>query len=316
MKSVVNNFSLRLLSGSSNPDLSSRIARLLSVSVTPTELKHFVDGEIYARIGENVRGRDVYIVQSTSPPVNDHLMELLVLIDAAKRASAERITAVVPYFGYSRQDRKATGREPITAKLVADLISTAGADRVMTLDLHSGQIQGFFDIPVDNLMADKLFARALPSEVRQNLVVVAPDVGASKRAGHLAKDLNAELAIINKSRFQHNESVVLDVIGNVEGKNCLLFDDIADTCGTLVHASRALAEQGAARVQGFVAHGLFSRDALKRVEESPLEKLFVTDSIAARQLYPPKIRTISIAELLAKAIESTHQNESVSVLFE
>lgn len=311
----MNHFDLKLIGGSSNLALAQQIARILNLSLTKTELKRFSDGETYVRIGENVRGRDVFIIQSTAPPVNDSLMELLILMDAARRASASRITAVIPYFGYARQDRKAANREPITAKLVANLVSTAGADRVMTLDLHSGQIQGFFDIPVDNLYADKLFSRQLPENLKQNLVVVAPDVGATKRAGKLAKDLNAELAIINKSRPQHNESVAFNVIGEVHEKNCLLFDDLADTCGTLVNAAQALKKEGAERIDGFVSHALFSGNALQKIQDSPIQTVYVTDSIAQKQTNE-KIQVLSIAELLAKAIESTHQNESVSSLFE
>ncbi len=311
----MNNFSLKLLAGSSNPKLAEAIARNLNTPLAQVELKTFADGEIYARIGENVRGRDVFIVQSTAPPVNDSLMELLILMDACRRASASRITAVIPYFGYARQDRKAANREPITAKLVANLISTAGADRVMTVDLHSGQIQGFFDIPVDNLYADKLFARKLPEHLKNNLVVVAPDAGAAKRAGKLAQDLNAELAIINKTRFLHNQSAVLNVIGEVKGKNCLLFDDMADTCGTLVNAAKALEQEGAGSVYAFAAHALFSGNALEKISGSSLKTLYITDSIAQKQLNE-KIQVLSIAELLAKAIECTHQNESVSSLFE
>ncbi|MBU0636088.1 ribose-phosphate pyrophosphokinase [Candidatus Micrarchaeota archaeon] len=308
---------MRLLSGSSNKPLAEHIARLLNVPLIQVELKRFADGESYARIGENVRGRDLFIIQSTSPPINDHLMELLILIDAAKRASAARITAVLPYFGYARQDRKSASREPITAKLVADLISKAGADRVMTVDLHSGQIQGFFDIPVDNLMADKLFARALSEELKQNLVIVAPDVGATRRAGALAKDLKAELAIINKSRPKQNECVVLNVIGSVQNKNCLLFDDLADTCGTLVHAAHALKEKGANSVNGFVAHALLSKNAVQRIKDSSIQTLFTTDSIHQKSIgETTKLKVVSLADLLAKAIEYTHKNESVSSLFE
>lgn len=315
----MNHFDLRLLAGSSNPALADQISRILNVPLTKIELKRFADGEIYTRIGENVRGRDVFIVQSTAPPVNDSLMELLILMDAAKRASANRITAVIPYFGYARQDRKAANREPITAKLVADLISTAGADRVMTVDLHSGQIQGFFDIPVDNLYADKLFARQLPENLKNNLVIIAPDVGATKRAGKLAQDLHAELAIINKKRsFEadgHNKSAVLNVIGEVKGKNCLLFDDMADTCGTLVNAASALEKEGAKSIHAFVSHALLNGNAMERIEASPIQTLFVTDTIPLRK-QSARIQTISIVELLAKAIEYTHQNESVSSLFE
>jgi ribose-phosphate pyrophosphokinase len=315
----MNHFDLRLLAGSSNLVLAEQISRTLNVPLAKTELKRFADGEIYTRIGENVRGRDVFIIQSTSPPVNDSLMELLILMDAAKRASASRITAVIPYFGYARQDRKAANREPITAKLVANLICTAGADRVITVDLHSGQIQGFFDIPVDNLYADKLFARKLPEELKKNLVIVAPDVGATKRAGKLAQDLHAELAIINKKRSfnveDHNKSSVLNVIGEVQGKNCLLFDDMADTCGTLVNASEALAKEGAKSVHAFVSHALLNGNALEKIASSPIQTLFITDTIPLRK-ENNKIRVVSIAELLAKAIEYTHQNESVSSLFE
>lgn len=309
-------FSLCLIAGSSNPELSAKIARNLSTTLRQVELKRFSDGETYVRIGENVRGQDVFILQSTAPPVNDHLMELLILIDAAKRASASRITAVIPYFGYARQDRKAASREPITAKLVADLLSTAGADRVMTVDLHSGQIQGFFDIPVDNLLPDKLFARHLPNQTKSNLVVVAPDVGATKRAGHLAKDLGAELAIINKNRPRQNESEALHVIGEVNGKNCLLFDDIVDTAGTLCNAAESLRQNGAKSIHVVVSHALLSGKAVERLCAAPVETVFISDSISQKNELPARFRTVSFSELLAKAIERTHQNQSVSSLFE
>lgn len=312
----MNNFSLCLIAGSSNSPLAKRISQLLSVPAIQVEHKQFADGETYVRLGENVRGRDVFIIQPTGPPVNDHLMELLILIDAAKRASAERITAVIPYFGYARQDRKTTGREPITAKLVADLISTAGADRVMTVDLHSGQIQGFFDIPVDNLLPDKLFAQHLPESMRENLVIVAPDVGATKRAGHLAKDLKADLAIINKERPKQNESVAMHVIGEVQNKNCLLFDDIVDTAGTLSSAAAALKKNGAQSVHVVVSHALLSGNAVEKLTSGHIESIFISDSIFQKKELPKIFQTVSIAELLASAIRHTHQNESVSSLFE
>ncbi len=309
---------LKIFSGSSNLPLATAVAAEIGIPLGKLQVDSFADGETCVRIEENIRGQDVFILQSTNCPVNNHLMELLILIDAAKRASAERITAVIPYFGYARQDRKARGREPITAKLVANLLETAGVDRVITLDLHSGQIQGFFDIPVDNLMPDLLFINAI-QPVSKNTVVVAPDAGASKRAGHFARRLGAELAIIDKRRPQPNQSVVENVIGDVNGKTCILFDDIADTCGTLINAASALKKQGADHVQACVSHGLFSGDSLARITHSDIEKIFITDSIRHHPFQDsamtPRIQTISIAPLLSKAIQATHCNESVSSLF-
>lgn len=307
---------LKILSGSSNRPLAEKIGQALRHGLSKTDLTQFLDGETFVRIGENIRGQDLFIIQSTCGPVNDHLMQLLILIDAAKRANTGRINVVIPYFGYARQDRKTHGREPITAKLVANLLETAGANRIITLDLHSGQIQGFFDIPVDNLLPDPLFAPAVRRELSENTVVVAPDVGATKRAGALAKRLNAELAVIHKHRPRPNESTVLNVIGDVNGKNCVLFDDIADTCGTLANAAKALQASGAKKIVACVTHGLLSGDAVQKLDESPIHKIFITDSIPIGNKSSPKIEIISVADLLAKAISYTHNNESVSSLFE
>ncbi|MDO8625226.1 MAG: ribose-phosphate pyrophosphokinase [Candidatus Diapherotrites archaeon] len=306
---------ITLYSGNSNPSLARKIAEAIVIPLSGVELSQFADGETYCLLPDNVRGQDVYILQSTSKPVNDLLMELLILIDAAKRANANRITVVIPYFGYARQDRKSHGREPITAKLVANLLQTAGANRVITLDLHSGQIQGFFDIPVDNLLPDALFAQAIQSHIDPYTVVVAPDVGATKRCQHFANRIGCELAIITKDRPKTNQAVATNVIGNVKGKTCIIFDDIADTCGTLIAAAQALKIHGAKHVYACITHGLFSQNAIEKFDQSEIEKLFVTDSIAHARL-PKNTQIVSVVNLLAKAIENAHTNHSIRSLFE
>jgi ribose-phosphate pyrophosphokinase len=306
---------ITLYSGRSNQPLAQRIAQTLSIPLSPVELTQFADGETGCNLPQTVRGQDVYILQSTGKPVNDHLMELLILIDAAKRASANRITAVLPYFGYARQDRKSHGREPITAKLVANLLQTAGADRIISLDLHSGQIQGFFDIPVDNLQPDTLFANAVRPLVDADTVVIAPDVGATKRCQHFATRLGCELAIITKERPTANHAVATHVIGEVTGKTCIIFDDIADTCGTLAAASKALTDHGAKHVYACITHGLFSGTAIQKLDESPIEKLFVTDSVRHDTL-PRNCTVVPVVELLAKAVENAHTHQSIRSLFE
>lgn len=278
----------------------------------------FSDGEIRVQIQEHVRGRDVFLINSTSPPVNQHLMELLILIDAARRASAGRITAVIPYFGYARQDRKDKARVPITAKLVANLITAAGADRVLTVDLHCGQIQGFFDIPVDHLAADIVFCDTLKREgLQENLVVVSPDMGSVGRAREFASRLGAPIAIVDKRRPRENVSEVMNVIGNVEGKNALLLDDMIDTGGTLVKAAKAIKDFGALSVRACATHTVFSGPALDYIENSVLEELLVCDSVplTPRAAANPAIRVLSLAPLIGEAIRRIHQDESVSSLF-
>jgi ribose-phosphate pyrophosphokinase len=274
--------------------------------------------EIFVEIQENVRGADVFVVQSTSFPANDHLMELLIIIDALRRASARRITAVIPYFGYARQDRKPGPRAPISAKLVANLITRAGADRVMTLDLHAGQIQGFFDIPTDNLYASPLMVRDIKERSFENVMVVSPDVGGVARARGLAKRINAPLAIVDKRRERAGESEVMNVIGEVAGHTCVLVDDIVDSGGTLVNAADALLKQGAKDVYAYISHGVLSGGAVARIAGSRLKELVITDSIqpTKEMLATPNIRVLPIGRLIGEAIERTASEESVSSLFD
>ncbi|GJL88614.1 MAG: ribose-phosphate pyrophosphokinase [Minwuia thermotolerans] len=310
---------MKVLAGNSNPALAAQIADYLGVRLTNASVKRFADEEVYVEIHENVRGEDAFVVQSTSFPANDHLMELLICIDALRRASARRITAVLPYFGYARQDRKPGPRTPISAKLVANLIEKAGADRVLTVDLHAGQIQGFFDIPTDNLYGGP----ALVSDIKDNLgdrdlMVVSPDVGGVVRARYFAKRLDADLAIVDKRREQAGVSEVMNVIGDVDGRHCILVDDIVDSAGTLCNASTALLERGALSVSAYVSHGVLSGGAVKRVSDSSLESLVVTDSIRATDEVEnePKIRQVPIGSLLAEAIKRISTETSVSSLFD
>jgi len=281
-------------------------------------VRRFADMEIFVEIQENVRGADVFVVQSTSFPANDHLMELLIIIDALRRASARRITAVIPYFGYARQDRKPGPRAPISAKLVANLITRAGADRVMTLDLHAGQIQGFFDIPTDNLYASPLMVRDIKERSFENVMVVSPDVGGVARARGLAKRINAPLAIVDKRRERAGESEVMNVIGEVAGHTCVLVDDIVDSGGTLVNAADALLKQGAKDVYAYISHGVLSGGAVARIAGSRLKELVITDSIqpTKEMLATPNIRVLPIGRLIGEAIERTASEESVSSLFD
>lgn len=308
---------MKLFSGTANPELVSRIASYLMVSPASVAVRRFSDGEIFIQVNENVRGRDVFVVQPTSSPANDHLMELLIMVDALRRASAGRITAVIPYFGYARQDRKEAGRTPITAKLVADLLYAAGVQRVLTVDLHSGQIQGFFNMPVDNIYASPVLLEAIRRLGLTNLVVVSPDTGGVVRARSYAKRLNVELAIIDKRRPAVNESEVMHIIGEVGGKTCLLVDDMVDTAGTLVKAGDALMADGAEAVYAACTHGVLSGQALERIAQSALSMLLVTDTIrlseAARDC--AKIRVHSVANLLGEAIRRISDEESVSSLF-
>ena len=316
---VARNGAIRLVAGNSNPALAEAIGAYLKTPLTKAVVRRFADMEIFVEIQENVRGSDVFVIQSTSYPANDHLMELLIIIDALRRASGRRITAVIPYFGYARQDRKVGPRTPISAKLVANLIAHAGADRVMTLDLHSGQIQGFFDIPTDNLYAAPMMVR----DIRQRfdldkLMVVSPDVGGVGRARGLAKRINAPLAIVDKRRERAGESEVVNVIGDVEGYTCILVDDIIDSGGTVVNAADALLEKGATEVCAYITHGVLSGGAVARISASRLKELVITDSIqpTAAVKVASNIRTLSIAALIGEAIGRTAAEESVSSLFD
>jgi len=313
------NGAIKLVAGNSNRALSEAIGASLSTPLTKAEVRRFADMEIFVEIKENVRGADVFVLQSTSFPANDHLMELLIIMDALRRSSARRITAVMPYFGYARQDRRASGRTPISAKLVANLITNAGADRVLTLDLHAGQIQGFFDIPTDNLFSSPVMTRDIKERFRGNQVtVVSPDVGGVVRARALAKRINAPLAIIDKRRERAGESEVMNVIGEVDGTTCILVDDIVDSGGTLVNAADALLEHGASDVYAYITHGVLSGGAVARITASRLKELVITDSIQPTEAVrvAGNIRVLSIATLLGEAIGRTASEESVSSLFD
>ena len=314
-----NNGAIKLVAGNSNPKLAEAIAGYLATPLAKAVVRRFADMEIFVEIQENVRGSDVFVLQSTSYPANDHLMELLIIIDALRRSSARRITAVVPYFGYARQDRKPGPRTPISAKLVANLITTAGADRVLTLDLHAGQIQGFFDIPTDNLYASPMMVRDIKERFEVGAItIVSPDVGGVARARGLAKRINAPLAIIDKRRERAGESEVMNVIGEVAGRICILIDDIVDSGGTLVNAADALLEQGARSVHGYISHGVLSGGAVARVTASKLKELVITDSIQPSEAVrvARNIRVLSIATLIGEAISRTAAEESVSSLFD
>ncbi|MDR3450972.1 MAG: ribose-phosphate pyrophosphokinase [Alphaproteobacteria bacterium] len=314
---------MKIIAGNSNRPLAEAIAQNLGMSLTQATIRRFADMEVFVEILENVRGEDVFVIQPTSFPANDTLMELLIMIDALRRASARRITAVIPYYGYARQDRKTSSRSPITAKLIANIITTAGAHRVLTLDLHAGQIQGFFDIPVDNLFVGPVFVRhvrdtlSVQGRLPEGLVIVSPDVGGVVRARAMAKKLDAGLAIIDKRREKAGESEVMHIIGEVDGRHCIMLDDIADSAGTLCNAAGALKKAGAASVTAYVSHGVLSGEAVERVNKSPLECLIITDSIEATPdvLKSPKIKQISIAPLMAEAIIRISQERSVSSLF-
>jgi len=316
---MAKNGAIKLVAGNSNPELAEAIASYLSTSLAAAVVRRFADMEIFVEIQENVRGADVFIVQSTSYPANDHLMELLIIIDALRRSSARRITAVLPYFGYARQDRKPGPRTPISAKLVANLITRAGADRVLTLDLHAGQIQGFFDIPTDNLFASPVMTRDIKERFDlAKLAVVSPDVGGVVRARGLAKRINAPLAIIDKRRERAGESEVMNVIGEVKGYTCILVDDIVDSGGTLVNAADALLKEGATDVYAYITHGVLSGKAVERVNASRLKELVITDSIQPSEAVrsAKNIRVLPIANLIGEAIARTAKEESVSSLFD
>jgi ribose-phosphate pyrophosphokinase len=309
---------IRIFCGNSNPDLAVNICGKLGMPLGQAKVKTFSDGEIRVEIGENVRGRDVYIVQSTCSPTNNNLMELLIMMDALKRASAAKITTVIPYYGYARQDRKVAPRSPITSKLVADLLTTAGADRVVTVDLHAGQIQGFFDIPVDNLYA----APEILDYLRNNLVndttvIVSPDAGGTERARAFAKRLSSSLAIIDKRRSGPNISEVMNLIGDVRGKVAIIVDDMVDTAGTLTQAAKALREHGASAIYACATHGVLSGPAIERIDASEIQEMVITDTIPLSEVAAKsgKIKVLSVAGLLAEAIKRIHCNESVSSLF-
>jgi ribose-phosphate pyrophosphokinase len=310
---------MKLVAGNSNRALSEAIAAYLNLPLTKSLVRRFADMEVFVEIQENVRGEDVFVIQSTSYPANDHLMELLIIIDALKRASARRITAVIPYFGYARQDRKPGPRSPISAKLVANLITTAGADRVLTLDLHAGQIQGFFDIPTDNLFGAPVLTRDIEEHYKgENLMIVSPDVGGVVRARAIAKRINADLAIVDKRRERAGESEVMNIIGDVKGRSCILVDDIVDSAGTLCNAAEALLKQGATAVSAYVSHGVLSGGAVARVSASQLKELVITDSIQATEAVrvAHNIRTVPIAPLIGEAMLRTAEERSVSSLFD
>ncbi len=310
---------MKLFTGNSNSHLADLVASYLDIPLGKATVRRFADQEIFVEIGENVRGEDVFVLQSTSFPANDHLMELLIMIDAFRRSSARRITAVIPYFGYARQDRKPAARTPISAKLVANLITEAGADRVLTLDLHAGQIQGFFDIPTDNLYAVPVISRDVKAKYDlTNTMVVSPDVGGVVRARALAKRIDALLAIVDKRRDRPGESEVMNVIGEVDGKDCILIDDIIDSGGTLCNAAAAIMDQGANSVTAYITHGVLSGKAVERIENSKLKELVITDSIQPTESVKSagKIRVLSISALIGEAINRTALEELVSSLFD
>jgi len=310
---------MKLLAGNSNKSLAAAIGDYLDVPLTRAQVRRFADMEVFVTIDENVRGEDVFVIQSTSYPANDNLLELLICIDALQRASARRITAVTPYFGYARQDRKTGGRTPISAKLVANLITRAGADRVLTLDLHAGQIQGFFDIPTDNLVAYPVMAEDIRRRHKtDDLMIVSPDVGGVVRARQLADRLDVPFAIVDKRRTAPGESEVMNIIGEVKGRRCILFDDIVDTAGTLCNAAEAIMDEGALSVSAYVSHGVLSGPACERVTTSVLDELVVTDTIEGSDIARscPKLRRVSVAPLMGEAIRRIANEESVSKLFD
>jgi len=309
---------MKLLTGNSNKPLSKNIAKYLKTKLVNSSIKNFSDGEIYIEINENIRGNSIFIIQSISSPANDNLMELLLCIDALKRSSAKNITAVIPYFGYARQDRKVVPRTSISAKLVSNLITKAGADRVVTVDLHAGQIQGFFDIPVDNLFATPIFARHVKKNIKnKNIICVAPDAGGTERARALGKILNADLAIVDKRRPKPGQSKVMNVIGDVKGKTCIIVDDIIDSGGTIVNAAKALKDRGAKEVYVYITHGVLSGEAVDKIKKSVIKNLVITDTIDNQNKIKKakNIEVLPISSLMGEAIKRISNSTSVSDLF-
>ena len=310
---------MHIISGNSNPILAKEISSELKENIIDVAVTRFSDQEVFVEINENVRGKNIFIIQSTSMPANDHLMELLITIDALKRASAQTVTAVIPYFGYARQDRKVGPRTPISAKLVADILTTAGIDRLLTLDLHAGQIQGFFDIPVDNLYAAPVITKDIKINYKnKDIVIISPDVGGVVRARGIAKRIDGDLAIVDKRRGRANESEVMNIIGNINGRDCIIVDDIVDTAGTLCNAAQALVNAGAKSVSAYITHGVLSGPAVERIKKSKLDELVITDSIAPTKLIldASNIRILHLAPLIAEAIRRISSDSSVSSLFD
>ncbi len=310
---------MHIISGNSNPILAKEISSELKENIIDVAVTRFSDQEVFVEINENVRGKNIFIIQSTSMPANDHLMELLITIDALKRASAQTVTAVIPYFGYARQDRKVGPRTPISAKLVADILTTAGIDRLLTLDLHAGQIQGFFDIPVDNLYAAPVITKDIKINYKnKDIVIISPDVGGVVRARGIAKRIDGDLAIVDKRRGKANESEVMNIIGDINGRDSIIVDDIVDTAGTLCNAAEALIKAGAKSVSAYITHGVLSGPAVERIKKSKLDELVITDSIAPTKLIldASNIRILHLAPLIAEAIRRISSDSSVSSLFD
>ena len=310
---------MHIISGNSNPILAKEISSELKENIIDVAVTRFSDQEVFVEINENVRGKNIFIIQSTSMPANDHLMELLITIDALKRASAQTVTAVIPYFGYARQDRKVGPRTPISAKLVADILTTAGIDRLLTIDLHAGQIQGFFDIPVDNLYAAPVITKDIKKNYNnKDIVVISPDVGGVVRARGIAKRIDGDLAIVDKRRNKANVSEVMNIIGDITGRDCIIVDDIVDTAGTLCNAAEALIDAGAKSVSAYITHGVLSGPAVERIKNSKLNELVITDSIAPTKLIldASNIRILNLAPLIAEAIRRISSDSSVSSLFD
>ena len=310
---------MHIISGNSNPILAKEISSELNEKIIDVTVTKFADQEVFVEINENIRGKNIFIIQSTSMPANDHLMELLITIDALKRASAQTVTAVIPYFGYARQDRKVGPRTPISAKLVADILTTAGIDRLLTIDLHAGQIQGFFDIPVDNLYAAPVITKDIKKNYNnKDIVIISPDVGGVVRARGIAKRIDGDLAIVDKRRDKANVSEVMNIIGDINGRDCIIVDDIVDTAGTLCNAAEALIEAGAKSVSAYITHGVLSGPAVERIKNSKLNELVITDSIAPTKLIldASNIRILNLAPLIAEAIRRISSDSSVSSLFD
>ena len=309
---------MKILTGNSNKQLSNKISKNLKNKLVNTSIRKFADGEIYIEINENIRGNSIFIIQSVSSPANDNLMELLLCIDALKRSSAKNITAVIPYFGYARQDRKVVPRTSISAKLVSNLITNAGADRVVTVDLHAGQIQGFFDIPTDNLYSSPIFIRDIKKNYKKNITFVSPDFGGITKAREIATQLKSDIAIMDKRRAEIGKSEIMNVIGNVKNKTCIIIDDIVDSAGTLCNAAKVIKKKGARDIAAYITHGVFSDKAIARISKSPIKRLVITDSIEPIQSTKnsTKISILSVADLLSEAIKRISSEKSVSVLFD